>query len=108
MSRGEPTFTRATEFDMDEPVTAEVVAEAVGARATLVVRLARSGLLETVKGEAGEQLLPRRAVLRLRRMQRLRRDLGVNVAGASVIIDLVERILRLDRELGELRRRAVD
>ena len=108
MSRGEPTLTRATDFDMDEPVTAEVVAEAVGVRATLVVRLARSGLLETIQGEAEEELLPRRAVLRLRQMQHLRRDLGVNFAGASVILDLVDRILRLDRELGELRRRAGD
>jgi hypothetical protein len=37
-------------------------------------------------------------------MQRLRRDLGVNFAGAAVIIDLVGRIEELNRELAEMRR----
>ncbi len=73
------------DFDLDEPVTCEVVAETVGARRSLVVRLARQGLIETVESAADEPLLPRRAVVQLRRMQRLRRDLRVNFAGASII-----------------------
>jgi hypothetical protein len=96
---------RETDFDLDEPLTFEVVAETVGARTTLVVRLARQGLLETMGGEQGETLLPRRAVVRLRRMQRLRRDLGVNFAGAAIILDLVGRLEQLDRELAAMRRR---
>lgn len=89
----------ATDVDADEPLTPELVAEAVGARATLVVRLVRLGVLETVAGARGETLLPPRAVLRLRRMQRLRRDLGVNFAGASIILDLVEQVEVLKRGL---------
>jgi hypothetical protein len=37
-------------------------------------------------------------------MQRLRRDLGVNFAGAAVILDLVGRIEQLNRELAERQR----
>lgn len=90
--------------DLDEPVSCEVVAQTVGARHSLVVRLARQGLIETVEGGTDEPLVPRRVVVQLRRMQRLRRDLGVNFEGAAVILDLVGRIEQLNRELAEIRR----
>jgi len=88
-----------TDFDMDEPLTFEVVCETVGARRSLVARLARQGLLETLESEAGQPLLSRRAIVQLRRMQRLRRDLGVNFNGAAIIINLVQRIEELNRQL---------
>ena len=92
------------DLDLDEPLTFDAVAETVGASRSLVVRLARHGLIETVAGsaEADEPLLPRRVVVKLRRMQRLRRDLGVNFAGAAVILELVGRIEQLNRELAEM------
>lgn len=93
-----------TDFDMDDPVTCDVVAETIGARRSLVLRLARQGLIETIETETSELLLPRRAVVQLRRMQRLRRDLGVNFNGAAIILDLVRRIERLNVELLEMRR----
>ena len=95
------------DLDLDEPLTCDAVAKTVGARRSLVVRLAQQGLIETVDGAGGtdELLVPRRVVVRLRRMQRLRRDLGVNFAGAAVIIDLVGRIEQLNRELAEMHRR---
>jgi hypothetical protein len=89
------------DFDMDEAITCEACAQTVGARRSLVVRLARHGLLETIESGIGEPLLPRRAVVQLRRMQRLRRDLGVNFAGAAIILDLVGRIEQLRGELAE-------
>src|SRR5688572_14699016 len=91
------------DFDLDEPLTLEIVAASCGARRSLVERLAHEGLLETLYTEMGEVRLPRRAVVQLRRMQRLRRDLGVNFAGAAVILDLVQRIEQLNRELAEIR-----
>ena len=93
------------DFDLDEALTCEVVAETVGARRSLVIRLARQGLLETLESTADEPLLSRRAVVQLRRMQRLRRDLGVNFSGAAIILDLVGRIEQLNRELHEMQRR---
>ena len=94
---------RLNDFDLDEPLSCEVVAETVGARRSLIVRLAQQGLIETIETETDEPLLPRRAVVQLRRMQRLRRDLRVNFTGASIILDLVERIEDLNRELSEYR-----
>lgn len=96
------------DFDMDEPLTCEVVAERIGARRSLVARLARAGLIETLESESSEPLLPSHVVVELRRMQRLRRDLGVNFNGAAVILDLVKRIELLNRELMEIRRRTLD
>ena len=93
------------DFDLDEPLTFDVVAATVGAKRTLVARLAKQGLIETVDSGTDEPLLPRRAVVQLRRMQRLRRDLGVNFAGAAVILDLVGRIEQLNRELAEMHQR---
>jgi hypothetical protein len=81
----------------DDPLTPEAVADAVGARPTLILRLARQGLIESLSGEGGEILLPSHAVVQLRRMLRLRRDLRVNFAGAAVILELVERIEILAR-----------
>ncbi len=95
----------ASDFDLDEPLTFDVVAATVGAKRTLVARLAKQGLIETVDRGTDEPLLPRRAVVHLRRMQRLRRDLGVNFAGAAVILDLVGRIEQLNRELAEMHQR---
>jgi hypothetical protein len=95
----------ASDFDLDEPLTFDVVAETVGARRTLIARLVQQGLIETLDSGTDEPMLPRRAVVQLRRMQRLRRDLGVNFAGAAIILDLVGRIEQLNRELAEMHRR---
>ena len=95
----------ASDFELDEPLTFDVVAETVGARRKLIARLVQQGLIETLDSGTEEPMVPRRAVVQLRRMQRLRRDLGVNFAGASIILDLVGRIEQLNRELAEMHRR---
>lgn len=95
----------ASDLDLDEPLTLDVVAETVGARRSLVMRLAERGLIDTVDSDMDGPRVPRRVVIQLRRMQRLRRDLGVNYAGAAVILDLVGRIEQLNRELAEMHRR---
>ena len=93
-----------TDFDLDEPLTLDVVAAIVGTKRSLVVQLAQHGLIETVDSEADEPMVPRRAVVRIRRMQRLRRDLGVNFAGAAIILDLTRRIEQMNREVAEMQR----
>ena len=94
-----------SDFDLDEPLTFDVVAETVGAKRSVVVRLAQQGLIETVDAGTDEPLVPRRMVVQLRRMQRLRRDLGVNFTGAAIILDLVGRIEHLNREVAEMQLR---
>jgi chaperone modulatory protein CbpM len=65
-----------------------------------VEQLVRAGLLpecDTLRG-------PPETTLRVRRIVRLQRDLGVNLEGVAVILDLLERIDDLERELARRRR----
>jgi len=94
-----------SDLDLDEPLTIDVIAETVGAKRSVVVRLAQQGLIETVDAGTDEPRVPRRMVVQLRRMQRLRRDLGVNFAGAAIILDLVGRIEQLNREVADMQLR---
>jgi hypothetical protein len=43
------------------------------------------------------------AAARLRRMLRLHRDLGVTLVGAAIVVDLLERLDRVERELARAR-----
>ncbi|HET6863574.1 MAG TPA: chaperone modulator CbpM [Pyrinomonadaceae bacterium] len=102
---------RHNDVDMDEPLTCDIIAEITNTRRSLVVRLAQQGLLEVVtetSEEPAEPILPRRTIMRLRRMKRLRHDLGVNFAGAAIILDLMERIRTLNRELTNARSATFD
>ena len=98
--------TEIIETHLDESLTPEKIAETVGVRVKLVILLIENGLLETVDDRIEKPiLLPRQAIVRLRKMQRLRRDLRVNFAGAGVILDMVEQMEEMRRELAEVRTR---
>lgn len=66
----------------------------------VVKHLAEMGIVEFREG-----LIPARQVARLQKIARLRRDLGVNLQGAAVILDLLDRLERLQEELERLRKR---
>ena len=89
------------------PLQAEVqlslrdLAVACGISATRAARLIRLGLVEP-EANAPDRFSSATAA-RLRRMLRLRADLGVNLAGTAIIVDLIERLERLDAELTRLR-----
>jgi chaperone modulatory protein CbpM len=62
-----------------------------------VARLVQLGLVEPAR--AGEDAFTVAAAVRLRRVLRLRADLGVDLTGAAIIVDLLERLERLEAEL---------
>ena len=70
-------------------------------------RLVRIGVIEPVVEEPEPLFAPADA-LRVRRMARLRRDLGVNYFGARLAIDLLERVADLEQMLAFYERRAPD
>jgi chaperone modulatory protein CbpM len=72
-----------------------------------VVELVDSGLLEPRGADPEVWSFPASAIVRVRAVERLVNDLGVNLAGAAVILDLLEERRRL---LGRLRQleRALD
>ena len=52
----------------------------------------------------GQLLFPETAVPRIWRIMRLRRELGINWAGIGVVLNLLDRIEEMEREIARLRR----
>jgi MerR-like DNA binding protein len=79
----------------------EQLAAAVGISPAKLDRLVRLGLVEP--SAPGPSEFAAVMAVRLRRMLRLHNDLGVDLVGAAIITDLVERLDRMERELRRLR-----
>jgi hypothetical protein len=80
-------------------VAIEVLAREAGLHPELVRRLVALGALEPHGGTTRAPLFPRDAAARLARIARLRRDLGLNYAGALLAADLLARIQELEDRL---------
>lgn len=79
-----------------------IAARLVGVRPRTIRYYEQLGLLE---GRApGDRTYSDAEVARLRLIRRLVDDLGVNLAGAEVILNMRERLLQLHSELEHLRR----
>ena len=81
----------------------EELAIACGVSRARISRLIRLGVVEP-EGP-GADTFPAATAVRLRRMLRLHCDLGVNLTGAAIVVDLLERLDRLETELARLRQR---
>ena len=66
-------------------------------------RYIRLGLITPVKRERGCYLLKDTAIFRISKIHRLRRDMGINLCGIGVVLDLLDRIEDLYRQLSDLR-----
>ena len=82
-------------------LTIEEVAATAEVHVGFVHRLLRIGALD-YEDERAEQL-PEDAPEAVRKVWRLRRDLGVNLEGGAVILELLAEIMRLEDELDRLR-----
>jgi len=80
-------------------VALEVLAREAGLHPDLVGRFVALGLLDVDGGTLDAPLLRRDAAARLARAGRLRRDLGLNYAGAVLACQLLERIDVLEARL---------
>lgn len=76
------------------------VAVRCGVEVTFVDRLVELGVISTEPG--GARAFAREVTLRVGKLARLQRDLGVNPEGAAVIIDLLDRIEALEERLRHL------
>lgn len=81
-------------------LTLDQVAERCGLHPVVVERLVTLGVIEPIGGAM--PLFPPETVLSLRRVLRLRRDLGVNYSAAALILDLLERIEELESRVRHL------
>jgi DNA-binding transcriptional MerR regulator len=80
-------------------LTIEELAHAARLHPDLVESFVDFGLLEPVGRDGPRLLFDIAAVLRTGAIQRLRHDLGVNLPGVAVILDLLERLRALQQEL---------
>ncbi|MCG3160890.1 MAG: Chaperone modulatory protein CbpM [Acidobacteria bacterium] len=81
-----------------EQLTLDGLAERTGLHPDLIERFVEYGLIEPAQLADAQMLFDIECVLRLRKIERLRRDLGVNTTGAAVILDLLDRMITLQRE----------
>ena len=86
----------------DAPLTLEELAALVGLSSSRLERFVQIGLVQPIPPET--KLFPATAAVRLKRLLRLRRGLEVHLAGAAVIVDLLERLEQLEAELARVKR----
>ena len=82
-----------------EHLSLEAAAERVGLHPVLVARFVEFGLVEPAERTGAELRFDDACLRRLMAISRLRADLGVNLQGVAVILDLVDRLAALEREL---------
>lgn len=90
-----------TESRSQTLVSARELAAIVGISDVMLRRVVRLGLVEPLV--PGGREFPAACAPRLKRMLKLRLELGLNLPGAAVVVDLLERLARLEAELGRLR-----
>jgi MerR family transcriptional regulator/heat shock protein HspR len=84
-------------------VSVEQLAKAASLRPESVREFVAVGLIEPSCQTGSGPLFPRSSLERLRRILRLRRDLGINLAGIAAVLDMRERIESLQKEVQRLR-----
>jgi chaperone modulatory protein CbpM len=80
----------------DESVELAVIARRAGVRVALVRRYVEFGLFEPNSGTTQMPLFEPGCASRLAKAERLRRDLGLNYAGAVLACELLDRIRELE------------
>ena len=98
-------MTNEFEVPDDEPCyVISVAARMVGMHAQTLRYYERAGLLRPSRSRGRIRLYSVADINRLRQIQRLINDLGVNLAGAEVILRMGERIEQLQDEIEEMQR----
>jgi MerR family transcriptional regulator/heat shock protein HspR len=89
----------------DEPCyVISVAARMVGMHAQTLRYYERAGLLQPSRSSGRRRMYSPSDIDRLREIQRLINDLGVNLAGVDVIFRMRERLIQIESELARTRR----
>lgn len=91
-------------IDNDEPCyVISVAAKMVGMHQQTLRYYERAGVIEPSRSRGNIRLYSQSDIARLRQIQQLISDFGVNLAGAEVILKLRDHIVRLEEEIEVLR-----
>ena len=91
-------------IDDDPCYVISVAARIVGMHAQTLRYYERAGLLQPSRSRGQRRLYSNADIARLREIQRLIADLGVNLAGVDIFFRMRERLLELEAELEATRR----
>ena len=94
---------RSSEVPAGGMISLEELSRKVDLHPEMVVRLVELGLVDPEVSEP-EWLFEDTVVPRVWKIIRLHRDLGINWAGIGVVLDLLDRIEGLEREIAWLRK----
>jgi hypothetical protein len=86
----------------ERALTLDEAAFEAGVDVQLVEKLVELGLV-SYQGRINDPRLSREEVLRIQKMVRLRRDLNLNWPGAGLVVDLLEQMEILQKELNRLK-----
>ena len=96
-------------IDNEEPCyVISVAAKMVGMHQQTLRYYERAGVIEPSRSRGNIRLYSQADIQRLRQIQQLISDFGVNLAGAEVILKLRERIAHLEEENESLRRQLAE
>jgi DNA-binding transcriptional MerR regulator len=101
----EPRFPTTLCRTEPEQFTLERLAAWTGVPPGRMQHYMEYGLIEPTQHVGSQPLFDVACVARLQQIERLRRDLGVNLAGIAVILDLLDRLTALQREVAHWRAR---
>lgn len=90
-------------FDEEPAFVISIAARMVGMHAQTLRYYERVGLVSPSRTQGNIRLYSQRDVERLRQIQRLVNDLGLNLAGVDIILRLSEKIAGLEEENKALR-----
>lgn len=99
MSNDKKTVVSGAIFDETSEITVVELCEVCAVDEQTIEELITEGILEPLGDDGKKARLPYSSVRRTRTVVRLQRDLGVNLAGAALAIELLERIDSLRAQL---------
>lgn len=86
-------------LEEDSEVTLAQLCEACAVRAEAIEAMMEEGIVAPTDGGVSKWRFTRSSVVRVRTVLRMQRDLNVNLAGAALALDLLERIEALQARL---------
>ena len=99
MTEREPNALSGHIFDETTEITIVELCEVCSIEITLVDELVDEGILEPVGGAPDERRFPYSSVRRTHTVVHMQRDLGLNLAGAALALELLDRIENLRAQL---------
>jgi len=103
MNEKDPSTPSAELIDEQTTFTLVELCRSCAVEAELIEALVEQGILEPSGRSGRHWCFPASSLRRTRITLHLQRDLGVNIAGAALALDLLERIEELDARLRTLR-----